>query len=165
MENIKINEASAVNSKTIITHDKEYYKDLYNKSLLNDEDAYNNCTYEDTYGSIENTISTMDESEVKKFIEKVVNRAVLIDEHGEEYNGFFEDNRDALKKVYTPYAYFLRSDICGEDMTLEPFVVVDFAGIFFSDKEIFFPFRFDTDDGYINIKKLTVGRRVIFEKE
>ena len=161
MENIKNNETTFTTNKPIITHDKEYYKDLYNKSLLEDEDMYNNCSYEETYGSIEN-INTIDESEVEKLIEKIINKAILIDEHGEEYTGFYHDGR---KKMYTPYAYFLRSDICSEEMTLEPFVVIDFAGIFFSDKEIFFPFRFDTEDGYINIKKLTVGHRVIFEKE
>ena len=57
MENVK-------NNETTITHDKEYYKDLYNKSLLEDEDMYNNCSYEETYGSIEN-VNTIDESEVK----------------------------------------------------------------------------------------------------
>lgn len=164
MENIKNNETTITTNKPIITHDKDYYKDLYNKSLLEDEDTYNNCSYEETYGSIEN-VNTIDESEVEKLIEKIINRAILIDEHGEEYSGFFEDNRDALKKMYTPYVYFLRSDICSEDMTLEPFAVIDFACIFFSDKKISFPFRFDTDDEYINIKKLIVGHRVIFEKE
>lgn len=157
MENIK-------NNETIITHDKEYYKDLYNKSLIKDEDTYNNCSYEETYGSIEN-INAIDESEVEKLIEKIINKAILIDEHGEEYTGFFEDRHNALKKTYTPYVYFLRSDICSEDMTLEPFVVIDFAGTFFSDKKISFPFRFDTNDEFINIKKLIVGHRVIFEKE
>ena len=164
MENIKNNETTITINKPIITHDKEYYKDFYNKSLLENEDTYNNCSYEETYGSIEN-INTMDESEVEKLIEKIINRAILIDEHGEEYTGFFEDSHNALKKTYTPYVYFLRSDICSEDMTLEPFVVIDFAGTFFSDKKISFPFRFDTNDEFINIKKLIVGHRVVFEKE
>ena len=163
MENIKNNETTITTNKPIITHDKEYYKDLYNKSLLEDEDTYNNCSYEETYGSIEN-INTIDESEVEKLIEKIINKAILIDEHGEEYTGFYHDGR---KKMYTPYAYFLRNDIYDDDddMTLEPFVAIDFAGIFFSDNKISFPFRFDYDDKYINIKKLIVGHRVIFEKE
>lgn len=164
MENIKNNETTITTNKPIITHDKEYYKNLYNKSLLEDEDTYNNCSYEETYESIEN-INAIDESEIEKLIEKIINRAILIDEHGEEYTGFFEDSHNALKKTYTPYVYFLRSDICSEDMTLEPFVVIDFAGTFFSDKKISFPFRFDTNDEFINIKKLIVGHRVIFEKE
>lgn len=164
MENIKNNETTIITNKPIITHDKEYYKDLYNKSLLEDEDMHNNCSYEETYGSIEN-INTIDESEVEKLIEKIINKAILINEHGEEYTGFFEDNHNALKKTYTPYVYFLRSDFCSEDMTLEPFVVIDFAGIFFSDKKISFPFRFDTVYEYINIKKLIVGHKVIFEKK
>ena len=68
MENIKNNETTITTNKPIITHDKDYYKDLYNKSLLEDEDTYNNCSYEETYGSIEN-VNTIDESEVEKLID------------------------------------------------------------------------------------------------
>ena len=141
-----------------------YYKNEFDRLVISN--SANSCTWDETYGSIPN-LSDQDSIYVDEIVDKIINKAVLIDENGKIYNGFAEEDPYILEKgYYGKYAYFLKFNDSDSSMYLGAFMYEDYSGIFVVDEKISFPVRNENnDDIYIKVKKLTVGHEVMFEKE
>lgn len=89
----------------------------------------------------------------------------IIDVNDNTYEGLYSRNKHSINNEYK-YKYYIRSDMAEENFTVEPFVVIDFYGLFFTNTEIKFPKseesnstdHFLLDQRYIEVKSLEIAK-------
>ena len=87
----------------------------------------------------------------------------IIDVNNNTYEGLYSRNKRSTNNDYN-YKYYIRSDETEENFTVEPFAIVNFYGLFFTNTEIKFSEREDSysedrlplkkKDEYIEVKSL-----------
>ena len=103
----------------------------------------------------------MKTSDLSKF-----KKCIIIDIDGNTYEGLYSRNRLSENSEYK-YKYCIRADETEEHFTVEPFVAINFYGLFFTNTEIKFPEReisgsvdriSITKDEYIEVKSLELKK-------
>ena len=111
-------------------------------------------------------MKTVDRNKIFTNGYNIFKKCTVTDADGNTYEGLYSRNRLSENKDYK-YKYCIRSDATEENFTIEPFVAINFYGLFFTNTEIKFPEREISGsvdrisikkDEYIEVKSLEFKR-------